>query len=362
MKTLNNAFLVGSMLAAGFAVTGCTAFVSPTTSTCIGDADDGVACTVAVCPAGGGEYQHIPNDALCASGQMCHATNGCVARDPGCPASCADAFACTVDSCVSGSCRHTANDDACPGDAVCRANEADAPSGCYTPPTDEGCETNADCNDGVSCTANRCMSGTCVFSDACPSGQRCDAATDACVDETLPPPPDRFCADGQLIGERIRLSLTGMSGIRSFAGRAITSANAGTILWNFYGTPNTFAPGSTVEMPVVGGTINVHFNDGGAIAFDSRMANLQSISTATDDVTGEARGITAEVYRGGRWVPLPVGFLHFGWDTNPSSRWGESDDPLVPTGERIGRLLLNTDCETQYTVYEATTGRYRAAR
>lgn len=174
-------------------------------------------------------------------------------------------------------------------------------------------------------------------------------------------PTTRFCGDG-LIGDRVRLTFSGMHDIRSFADHVLTGAGSGVLVYTSSGTQFTFAPGDPMDLVVYeGGTLNVHPFEGGTLTFDSRMANLQAISSATHDVTCEAKGITAEVFRGGSWVPLPAGFCYFGWDTQGAGvHWGSSPDPLIPAGARIGRALLNLNCSSQFKVYEDAT--FRPAR
>lgn len=357
-----SAFLV-HMAAAAFAVmSGCTAFgpaPRDLTPACTGMLNDGIACTADFCPSTGGPHLHFPTDAACAAGQMCDATRGCVARDPSCPATCDDGIRCTADSCVSGACRNSPDDSACFADEVCV-------------PT-RGCEEECmgGCDDGIECTADRCVSGACRHlpdDTACDGLEVCEPSETsdpsgcwAPPDGPPPPPPvGRLCPDGQLIGERIRLSFADMSGIRTFAGGTF-AGDMGAMLYSSFGSPHpTF--GRVLEEDVtVGGTLNVHPFEGNSLSFDSRMANLQSVSSPTNDVSCEERGITLEAERDGRWVTV-TGFCWFGWDTQAGARWGESDDPLIPTGDRIGRVLVNLDCQAQDMVYVPETGTYRPAR
>lgn len=361
MKT-NNLFLVLMAAAACAAINGCTAFGPAPRGTdpmCTGTMDDGVSCTVAVCD--GDAWRQVREDGLCDADEICDLDDGCVPRG-GTP-DCDDDIACTADSYNGTACVNARLDARCPDGDTCRASAADGASGCYTPPTMEECDSAADCNDGVSCTANRCNSdGECVYvpdESLCDADQTCTAS--GCVDDTDPPPTgDRFCATGGLVGERVRISFTGMHGIRTFAGRTLTASTAGVALWTYYGTQYTYAPGTMPELAVDGGTLNVHPYEGGALTFDSHMADLQSISSATNDVTCEERGIVVEVLRAGSWVRLPEGFCYFGMDTDVSRRWGESPDPLIPTGSRVGRALVTLECEHQGEVYD--NGHYRDAR
>lgn len=203
--------------------------------------------------------------------------------------------------------------------------------------------------------------GPAAMADAGMPAPGTDAGVAPATPDAGPPAPEtRFCGDGALIGDRIRLVLTDMTGLRTFAGVDLHASNAGTVLWTFYGTQYTYAPGSTVELASDGGTLNVHFYEGGALTFDSHMADLQHVSSATSDVKGESRGIHLQALRSGSWVDVPEGFLYFGPDTDARRRWGASGDPLIPTGDPVGRLQVEDECEHQFQVYESSA--YRAAR
>jgi hypothetical protein len=359
--------MVCSMLAAGFAVffAGCFAMPPTTGVMCDGLADDGVACTTDVCAADG-DYDHILNDELCASSEMCTAS-GCVPRDPACPASCDDGIACTVDSCVSGACRHTASDELC-SSGTCRASEADGASGCYTPPTEEECDSNVDCNDGVSCTANRCVSGECRYvpdDAACPSGQTCSASA-GCVGET---PTDGFrCVftnGAHRIGYAVRLRATGMSGVRTIpsstgetramsgsrlrlwalgtTGSAIDSGSDGWVTYSLDGTP--------------GGAINTHpyienWRIGDDPAFERDILNVADLRGR--EGAASAVGLEAQVClnpsgcASGGWVNLPDRFYRIAQDTTVAP--GTSDgrfwnDPVIAPELRnqpVIRAVLHT--------------------
>ena len=184
-KTMNLWLLT---VAAAFAVSGCFSSGPYSGAMCSGTAD-AFSCTDDVCPSTGGPLVHVPVHARCGADRWCDPSNpardsaGCVGTPPTeCPGGCADAFTCTRDFCDNGTCRHVADDDECPGDGVCRATSADGASGCYTPPV----ECSSGCDDSVACTIDSCSGGTCrhVADDtACPSSQRCDGAR-GCVDRT----------------------------------------------------------------------------------------------------------------------------------------------------------------------------------
>lgn len=364
--TRNRLFLVCSMAAAAFAVSSCTAFgLMPTGTACEGDADDGIACTVDVCAAAGGAYQHIPNDALCASGEMCSVTAGCVDRDPACPASCDDGIACTVDSCVSGACRHTANDSLC-SSGTCRASATDGATGCYVPPTDEGCETNADCVDTVSCTTNRCESGECVYSpndSACPTGQMC-SATAGCVDET-PPTADFECAvvDGaNRIGYSVRLCTRGMSGVHTIpdVDGATQAMPAGATSMRAWGLGSDVPAGGCRDYSLAGilGGINTHpfINEwrvasSGHPEWDRDILNVADFRSFVGDSAASV-GLEAFVCQraagcsSSQWVELPEAFYTIAHDTVSARFW--SEDPNLHSSIRGSiaiRAVLQTACD-----------------
>jgi len=90
-------------------------------------------------------------------------------------ADCDDGVACTTDRCTRGFCLHTGDDAQCM-DAIACTRGVCTPAGCQQEPVD------AMCNDGVPCTADRCDVTTgCV---ATPDDDRCTAAADGTCDAT----------------------------------------------------------------------------------------------------------------------------------------------------------------------------------
>lgn len=192
--------------------------------TCTSNADcnDNASCTTDVCNLATGACEYTPIDTLCNDNLFCNGTEGAGSCDPsdsdaeagtGCVrpgnpcanptpicqesndscvacttnAQCNDNFSCTSDTCSSGSCVNTPLDSLCPdplkcdGVDLCDPNnaDADATTGCYAPgnPCDpkvcnestyvEGdpntctnCTSNADCSDGIPCTADTCDGAT----------------------------------------------------------------------------------------------------------------------------------------------------------------------------------------------------------
>lgn len=52
------------------------------------------------------------------------------------------------------------------------------------------CTTDSNCNDGLSCTQDRCIGATCINTDTCGSGEFCDAASGTCEEEGYGPGTD----------------------------------------------------------------------------------------------------------------------------------------------------------------------------
>jgi len=95
--------------------------------------------------------------------------SGPVDSGPGCPGGCDDGIDCTVDSCVGGSCQHTVDDTTCNDGISCTVDRCSATDDCVNTPND------GLCNDGF-----------------CSSGGRCDLASGGCAGGTMA----RDCRDG----------------------------------------------------------------------------------------------------------------------------------------------------------------------
>ncbi|HJK92807.1 MAG TPA: hypothetical protein RMH85_08570 [Polyangiaceae bacterium LLY-WYZ-15_(1-7)] len=115
--------------------------------------------------------------------------------DGGCPASCDDGVACTEDRCVAGSCENVPNDALCDDGEPCTDDVCRAASGCQTVAND------APCDDGVYCNgADQCAGGSCSAHEGeiCSAPTSCDEARMACVGCTTPEDctNGRLCEDG----------------------------------------------------------------------------------------------------------------------------------------------------------------------
>ena len=181
---------------------------------------DSVACTTDTCNEGTDSCDHTPNNAACSDGLFCNGSETCLVT-LGCQAgtapNCADAVACTTDTCNEGtdSCDHAPNNAACSDGLFCNGNETcNVTLGCQagTAPncadfvacTDDSCNegtdscdhvaNNANCDDGLFCNgAETCNAtlGCQVGGDPCP-GQVCDEGTDTCANCIT----DGDCSDG----------------------------------------------------------------------------------------------------------------------------------------------------------------------
>ncbi len=146
--------------------------------------DDGVACTRDLCVVGG-QCEHVPDGPSCVVPQRC-------ARQ----ADCDDRVACTRDTClVDGTCAHTAQNDMCPAMQTC-----DTTRGCVSGTTSSGCRTDADCADAFACTLDTCgADGRCVYTaqnSRCASGEVCRAGM-GCIRE-------RTCSSDMDCDDRLR--------------------------------------------------------------------------------------------------------------------------------------------------------------
>ncbi len=133
---------------------------------------------------------------------------------------CNDSISCTTNACVSSCCVFTPDNGLCPengafcdGEEVCNANLGCVSAGnpCTTPPNlfcDEAsdtcglCGVDGDCEDGVFCTVDDCVSGACVFTPnnaSCPpNGLFCDGPeichpVNNCVSSGDPCGPGEVC-------------------------------------------------------------------------------------------------------------------------------------------------------------------------
>jgi len=173
------------------------------------DCDDGLSCTADACAAG--VCGHMPVHSACGDGLFCNGVEACAPSsalsDPvtGCvggPApDCDDGMSCTIDRCdeASDSCLNTADDSVCDDGLFCTGMEACAPA---APGHDaRGCVAGpaATCDDAIPCTTDSCSatSDTCehVASDAiCDDGLFCDG-NETCA-PSAPGADAQGCAPG----------------------------------------------------------------------------------------------------------------------------------------------------------------------
>ncbi|MFQ5494393.1 MAG: hypothetical protein ACE5EX_03335, partial [Phycisphaerae bacterium] len=162
--------------------------------------DDGIPCTVDSCNAALGCLA-TPDDAFCANGvfcdgvEVCDALLGCVA---GVPVDCADAVACTADSCneTLGQCDHIPDDLLCPDAVACTVDVCDPLTGCQHLPDDASCSDGIFCNGAEACDVLAgCGPGADPCGDFIPcTTDTCDEPTSSCTNV----PVDSVCDDGIL--------------------------------------------------------------------------------------------------------------------------------------------------------------------
>ena len=200
------------------ATSGCVFTVNP--AAC----NDGNACTDEACDKGTGGCVTTYNQVACDDGSACSQNDQCAGGvcKAGAGVDCADADACTIDSCdVNGGCKHTISTGVCNDGDACSYGETCASGVCAggqnlacddkNPCTADSCDKltgcvhtaqNGGCDDGNACTdSDACAGGTCVgaASGPCPSDQN-PCTNDVCdpsigcisVNNSLP------CSDGSV--------------------------------------------------------------------------------------------------------------------------------------------------------------------
>jgi PKD repeat protein len=120
------------------------------------DQRDGVAATSATVIASA--------QGLCGNGQI----------DPG--------EACDGGACCTGTCQFAASGTVCrPAAGMCDVAETCSGTSAACPP-DASAPDGTACSDGIACTTDVCVSGVCVSTSNCPTGDTCNATTGACDD------------------------------------------------------------------------------------------------------------------------------------------------------------------------------------
>ncbi len=201
---------------AGVCSSGCTSDadcddgVACTTTTCDTDTgicgaptlddaacDDGAGCTVDSCTTSG------CNNAMAADGTDCTSVGGATgtcmsgACVTGCEsdAECDDGIDCTADVCDTtiGACSNTPEDTMCDDGVDCTSDTCSAATGCVATPV------NTACDDGIGCTSDTCdATAGCMFT---PVDMACDDSVDCTVDVCSPTsdcsrtPDDAECDD-----------------------------------------------------------------------------------------------------------------------------------------------------------------------
>ena len=221
-------------------------------------------------------------DADCDDGLFCNGDETCDAgtcQDGSAP-NCADAFACTADSCngTSDSCEHVTNDALCDNGLFCDGSETcSAVLGCQA-------GVSVDCADGVACTADSCNEtsdscdnvandGLCDNGLFCDGSETCDAVLD-CQAGSVACPGQICDEDGDTCFGQAQLE----SGSVSVGGSAVTVP-----LLNTYISPVvvTTMQYNNNTKPMVTRISNVTAN-----SFDVRLQNPSGLNTpATENVS-----------------------------------------------------------------------------
>ncbi len=173
-----------------------------------GECSDGVACTIDRCDPSSGSCSHTPDSSLCAVGEICDATAGCLVRPCTMDGDCSDGRACSgtevcgpAQTCVGGIVVDC--DDGCAATSDLCTEPAGA---CIHAPSSELCngiddDCNGTCDEGFAC----CLGATLPCTTSCNSAgaQTCQGA---CAWGACTPPPeicngadddcDGLCDDG----------------------------------------------------------------------------------------------------------------------------------------------------------------------
>jgi hypothetical protein len=311
-----------TMLAAGFAVSGCFAsgpYGSGSTPTCTG-MPDSFSCTSEACDSMTMCIVEVPHDDRCGAGRYCRPSdpardaNGCVGTPPPatCSTSCDDSVACTVDFCDGTTCRHVADSTACTS-GVCDAHSGCVGGGMMPPPTT---------TEGFHCvwtnSANRIGYAVRV------------RATGMHDVRTI---PDSTGATMAMSGSHIRLWALG-------TGAAVDDDASGWATYSLIATP--------------GGRINTHpfigmWRIGPDPAFNRDILNIANLQ-ADGALTAHDLGIEAQVClnvsgcsHDSDWVNLPEQFYVIDVDTVDTRFW---DDPAISSslrGQQVLRAVLFTN-------------------
>lgn len=178
-------------------------------------------CTDDICDEPNQRCDFVPNDTLCATGQVCtskagcftpadcavdsdcddglvcNGTETCVAGEcqPGTPIECDDGIDCTVDSCDEGigDCQEVADHGRCLPTELCGLI-----AGCTVRPP---CMRNDDCDDGLFCNGREtCTDGVCTPGAPPTVPDSVDCTIDQCsetLDMVRHQPDNARCSDGQ---------------------------------------------------------------------------------------------------------------------------------------------------------------------
>ena len=188
--------------------------------------DDGNPCTVDACAVTGCNNTPAADDAACttAGGAMGLCASGACVTGCTTDAECDDGVSCTSDSCdVSiGACVNVPEDSACDDGVDCTSDVCSAATGCVATPV------NAACDDGIGCTSDTCdASAGCIATPgdlACDDGVTCTVDVCSETSDCSQTPADALCDDGNGCTTNVCASTGGCGTTDVGAGAPCTNA------------------------------------------------------------------------------------------------------------------------------------------
>ena len=290
--------------------------------------DDAIACTYDYCDSATG-CKHVPNDALCPSGQVCIPLRGCSQCSAN--AECSDGLFCNGEElCVSGVCQlgtPPGCDDANPctndwcdtGANSCAHQNRTAGTPC---PDGNFCNGAETCNGSGTCVSGvpvdcSSLSGPCTTGTCNPSTGTCsvDSAPDytVCGDDANPCNGDDICLSGACVTNNISVAVATLSPITSsgYRARDIADNDYAPRFYTKTGDPDYTASdyaqaqvkitfkrsGSYFEGHLKGTSLKPNF------AYQIKITGMptREFGTAGDDLTNERIGLA------GRWNKVGSG-------------------------------------------------------
>ena len=307
-------------------------------------------------------------DADCEDGLFCNGVETCVAGacQDGTLVDCADAFACTADSCNEGSdsCNNLTNDALCDNGVFCDGSETcSAVSGCQA-------GTPVNCDDGVDCTVDSCdvvndecdnvtNDGLCDNGVFCDGPETCDAVLD-CQAAGGVVCPNQSCDEdgdtcvGQALLESGSLSVGGTAATVSLTNTYVSPVVVATVQYS-----NSTTPVVTRVSAVTTNSFKVRLQTPGGGAVATEIVSWLVVEKGTwtiDGVKVEAQTYLstvpdeddswvgqAQTYGQSYTVPVVLGQVMTENDSDFSAFWAQgatrTDPPaaaVLTTGKHVG--------------------------